>query len=125
MKHYLPCAGCGSVRCPSCRRAWVEVRSGVCKVRPARGPVSPGLHCYVTVGSLLLGGCVGSEPASVVKRVSAVPAAAPRACPWWEATGVGLLSRFSFLEVLTMGYPEPAQSFADAGNACGRLPSLY
>ena len=103
----------------------MEVRSGVCKVRPARGPVSSGLHCYVTVGSLLLGGCVGSEPASVVKRVSAVPAAAPRACPWWEATGMGLLSRFSFLEVLTMSYPEPAQSFAYAGNACGRLPSLY
>ena len=102
----------------------MEVRSGVCKVRPARGPVSPGLHCYVTVGSLLLGGCVGSEPASVVKRVSAVPAAAPRACPWWEATGVGLLSRFSFLEVLTMSYPEPAQSFANAGYARRRLPVL-
>ena len=79
----------------------------------------------MAVRFLLLGGCVGSAPASVVKRVSAVPAAAARACPWWEATGVGLLSRFSFLEVLTMGYPEPAQSFADAGNACGRLPSLY
>ncbi len=79
----------------------------------------------MAVGFLLLGGCVGSAPASVVKRVSAVPAPAPRACPWWEATVMDLLSRFSFLEVLTMSYPEPAQSFANAGNACGCLPSLY
>ena len=79
----------------------------------------------MAVGFLLLCVCVGSAPASVVIRVSAVPASAPRACPWWEATGNDLLSRVAFLEVLTVSYPEPAQSFAYAGNACGRLPSLY